>query len=202
MAEFVTADLMAAYEALLAAGDLTCAVSDVLGHSAAMHADMRPVWPGARLLGPAVTVRPLGTDLSAVYAGIEAAPRGSVLVIDAHGLRHSAFWGERTTRAALERGLRGAVIDGACRDVTAVTRLGFPVFSTAITPNAGVRGGQGAVQVPGAPAGTPVLPGDLVLADENGVVVVPRGEEERTLRAVQAALSAEQAAIQQESAHE
>lgn len=202
MAELAGAELMAAYEALLSAGDLTCAVSDVLGHGAAMHADMRPVWPGARLIGPAVTVRPLGTDLSAVYAGIEAAPRGSVLVIDAHGLRQSAFWGERTTRKALACGLRGAVIDGACRDMTAVTRLGFAVFSTGVIPNAGVRGGGGAVQVPVAPAGTPVLPGDLILADENGVVVVPQAQMERTLSAVRAALSAEQAAFHKESAHE
>ncbi len=202
MAEAADTDLLAAYGALLAAGDLTCAVSDALGHGGAMHAGMRPVWPGARLIGKAVTVQPLGTDLSAVYSGIEAAPEGSVLVIDAHGQRHSAFWGERTTRAALARGLRGAVIDGACRDVTAVTRLGFPVFSTGVTPNAGVRGGQGRVQVPVAPAGIPVQPGDLILADENGVVVVPLAQAGRTLKAVRAALIAEQTAFDKETSHE
>lgn len=184
-------DLAAGFEALLDAGDLTCTVSDVLGHAAALGADFRPVWPGARFVGTAVTVRPLGSDLSAVYAGIDAATPGSVLVIGAHGVRHAAFWGERTTRAALARGVRGAVIDGACRDVSAVTRLGFPVFSTGVVPNAGLRGGQGAVQVAVAPGGTPVMPGDLVVADENGVVVVPRGQLGETLERVRAALNAE-----------
>jgi 4-hydroxy-4-methyl-2-oxoglutarate aldolase len=181
------------WTALLTEDDLTCTVSDALGRGAALGAEFRPVWPGARFVGPAVTVRTLGSDLSAVFAGIEAAEAGSVLVIDSHGVRHSAFWGERTTRAALARGLRGAVIDGACRDVRAITGLQFPVFSTGITPNAGLRLGQGTVQEPVAVGGVPVLPGDLIVADENGVVVVPQARAGETLRQVRAALEAEAA---------
>ncbi|MFC4454023.1 RraA family protein [Deinococcus sonorensis] len=182
-----------AFQALLLQGDLTCNISDALERSGALGASVRPVWPEARLLGPAVTVRTLGTDLSAVFEGIGAAPAGSVLVIDSHGMTHSAFWGERTTRAALARGLAGAVIDGACRDVSAVRRLGFPVFSTAITPNAGLPAGRGAVNVPVAVGGQPVHPGDLMVADENGVVVVPQARIQATLARVQELLSAEQA---------
>ncbi|UQN08869.1 RraA family protein [Deinococcus sp. QL22] len=194
MAELGQPALLAEWTALLAQeDDLTCTVSDVLGRGAALGADFRPVWPSAKFVGPAVTVRTLGSDLSAVFAGIEAAAPGSVLVSDSHGVRHSAFWGERTTRAALARGLRGAVIDGACRDVRAITALGFPVFSTGVTPNAGLRLGQGTIQEPVALGGVPVLPGDLIVADDNGVVVVPQGRTEETLRQVRAALQAEAA---------
>lgn len=187
--------LMDAWRALLDDGDLTCVVSDALGRGGALGAAFRPVWPGARCVGEAVTVRTFGTDLSAVFDGLQAAPRGAVLVIDSHGVTNSAFWGERTTRAALARGLAGAVIDGGCRDVTAVRRLGFPVFSTAVTPNAGLPGGRGAVNVPVAAGGLPVHPGDLVVADENGVVVVPREIAAATLARVRELLDAESAAF-------
>jgi 4-hydroxy-4-methyl-2-oxoglutarate aldolase len=184
-------DRLDEYRALLAEGDLTCVVSDALGRLGALGAAFRPVWPGARLLGPAVTVRTFGTDLSAVFDGIAAAAPGSVLVIDSHGVTHSAFWGERTTRAALARGVVGAVIDGACRDVVAVQRLSFPVFSTGVTPNAGLPGGRGAVNVPVALGGQPIQPGDLIVADENGVVVVPQTQIETTLVTVRKLLAQE-----------
>ena len=175
----------------LAAGDLSCTVSDALGRTGALSAAFRPVWASACMVGPAVTVRTFGTDLSAVFDAIALAAPGSVIVIDSHGIVNSAFWGERTTRAALGRKLAGAVIDGACRDVGAVRRLGFPVFSTAITPNAGLPGGRGAVNVPVQVGGVPVLPGDLVVADENGVVIVPQAQIQDTVHAVANLLQAE-----------
>jgi 4-hydroxy-4-methyl-2-oxoglutarate aldolase len=181
-----------AFRALLDRDDLSCTVSDALGRGGALDAGFRPVWPGARLIGPAVTVRTFGTDLSAVFDGIAAAELGSVLVIDSHGVVNSAFWGERTTRAALARGLAGAVIGGACRDVVALRRLGFPVFSTGVTPNAGLPGGRGEVNVPLALGGQPVSPGDLMVADENGVVVVPAPRISQTLIQVRSLLQAEQ----------
>jgi 4-hydroxy-4-methyl-2-oxoglutarate aldolase len=181
-----------AFRALLDQDDLSCTVSDALGRGGALDAGFRPVWPGARLIGPAVTVRTFGTDLSAVFDGIAAAEPGSVLVIDSHGVVNSAFWGERTTRAALARGLAGAVIGGACRDVVALRRLGFPVFSTGVTPNAGLPGGRGEVNVPLALGGQPVSPGDLMVADENGVVVVPVARISQTLIQVRSLLQAEQ----------
>lgn len=185
-------ETLAAFRALLDQDDLSCTVSDALGRGGALDAGFRPVWPGARLIGPAVTVRTFGTDLSAVFDGIAAAEPGSVLVIDSHGVVNSAFWGERTTRAALARGLAGAVIGGACRDVVALRRLGFPAFSTGVTPNAGLPGGRGEVNVPLALGGQPVSPGDLMVADENGVVVVPAARISQTLIQVRSLLQAEQ----------
>jgi len=179
------------WHALASVDDLTCTVSDALGRTGALEGRYRSVWPGARLLGPAFTVRTFGSDLSAVFDGIAVAPSGSVLAIDSHGIVNSAFWGERTTRAALARGLVGAVIDGACRDVNAVRTLGFPVFCTATVPNAGLPGGRGEVGVPIALGGQPISVGDLIVADENGVVVVPRARMEETLERVKILLEAE-----------
>lgn len=184
-----------ALRALLPAGDLTCVVSDALDRGGALSGTFRPVWSGACCVGEAVTVRTFGTDLSAVFGAISVAEAGSVLVIDSHGITGAAFWGERTTRAALARRLAGAVIDGGCRDVTAVRSLGFPVFSTAITPNAGLPGGRGAVNVPVQAGGIPVSPGDLVVADDNGVVIVPRDLAPGTLERVRVLLAGEQQAL-------
>lgn len=183
--------------ALLPSGDLTCVVSDALDRGWALSGAFRPVWSGACCAGEAVTVRTFGTDLSAVFDAISVAAPGSVLVIDSHGITGAAFWGERTTRAALARRLAGAVIDGGCRDVTAVRQLGFPVFSTAITPNAGLPGGRGAVNVPIQAGGIPVSPGDVVVADENGVVIVPQQLAPSTLERVRVLLAAEQQAFAQ-----
>ncbi len=189
--------VLAEFRTLLDAGDLTCTVSDALGREGALGADFRPVWPGARFVGEAVTVRTFGTDLSAVFEALELAPPGAALVIDSHGVRHTAYWGERTTLTALARGLAGSVIDGACRDVNAVTRLGYPVFSTGVTPNAGLPGGRGRVNVPVQVGGVPVSPGDLVIGDENGVVIVPRDRAAATLARVRELLAAEEAALTQ-----
>ncbi len=187
-----------AWRTLLLEDDLTCTVSDALGRGGALEARFRSVWPGARLLGPAVTVRTFGTDLSAVFDGIAVAAPRSVLAIDSHGITNSAFWGERTTRAALARGLAGAVIDGACRDVVAIGKLSFPVFSTGVTPNAGLPGGRGEVNVPIALGGQIVSPGDLLIADANGVVVVPGARITETLERVKTLLEEERTLLERD----
>ena len=186
-------DLLDGYRALLADGDLSCTVSDALGRAGGLSAAFRPLTPGARLAGWAVTARTFGTDLSAVFGAIEAAEPGCVVVIATGGSANSAFWGERTTRAAQGRGVIGAVIDGAARDLGALARLGFPVFGTGAVPNAGLPGGRGAVNVPVALGGQPVSPGDLIVADENGVVVVPGDQAQTVLARVRELLAAEEA---------
>ncbi len=193
-------DLLAAYRELLIDGDLTCTVSDALGRTGGLSAAFRALTPGARLLGYAVTARTFGTDLTAVFGAIEAATPGSVVVIATGGSQNSAFWGERTTRAAQARGVTGAVIDGPARDVGALARLNFPVFGTGSVPNAGLPGGRGSVNVPVALGGQVVSPGDLIVADENGVVVVPRAEVENVLARVRELLAAEQALFARSSA--
>lgn len=171
-----SADTLASLRDLLEEEGITCMLCDSMGRTNAMTAEVRPLWEGARFAGPTVTARTLGTDLSAVFEAIDACQPGDVLVISTHGIRTSAFWGENTTLSALNRGIAAVVIDGPCRDVGAVRRLRFPVFATGATPNAGLPGGKGWVNVPIQCGGVVVQPGDILVGDENGVVVIPVSE--------------------------
>lgn len=150
-----------------------CVLSDAMGRTGAMAADVRPMWTGARVAGRAVTARPSGSELGAVFDAIDLAEPGDVIVVEGTGSPSVAFWGENTTLSARNRGAVGVVLGAPCRDVAAHARLGFPVFATGATPAGGVFGTRGATQVPLAVGGLTVRPGDAVVGDENGVVVVP-----------------------------
>lgn len=191
--ERVDAETVAAYRALLAKDSITCLLSDCMGRLNAMSADMRPLFDGIRLVGSAVTVKTLAADLAAAFKAIDLCQPGDVVVIDAHGSVNTAFWGENMTLSALNRGVRGAVIDGACRDVEEIRKLRFPVLCRGIVPNVGAVAGYGEVNVPVQCAGVPVSPGDLVAIDGNGVVVVPRHEAGAVLARAQRLLETEQA---------
>ena len=151
----------------------SCILADAMGRSNAMGCDVRPMWPRARLVGRAVTARPAGTELAAVFDAIDLAQPGDVVVVEGPGAASVAFWGENTSLSARNRGAVGAVLGAPCRDVAAHARLGFPVFATGATPRAGVFGSRGETQVPVSVSGMVVRPGDALLGDENGVVVVP-----------------------------
>jgi regulator of RNase E activity RraA len=191
--ERVDAETVAAYRALLANDSITCLLSDCMGRLNAMSADMRPLFDGIRLVGSAVTVKTLAADLAAAFKAIDLCHPGDVVVIDAHGSVNTAFWGENMTLSALNRGVLGAVIDGACRDVEEIRKLRFPVLCRGIVPNVGAVAGYGEVNVPVQCAGVPVSPGDLVAIDGNGVVVVPRPESGAVLARAQRLLETEQA---------
>ena len=163
------------FRELLKYDSLTCALSDCMGRFGAMTGDLRPLFDSIRFAGPAVTVQTLASDLAAVFKAIDVSHPGDVVVVDARGSLNTAFWGENMTISAQNRGLAGAVIDGACRDVAEIRRLRFPLFSKGIVPNVGAIAGYGAVNVRVQCAGQAVAPGDIIVADENGVVVVPRG---------------------------
>lgn len=170
------ADVVAGFRSLLGHDSITCALSDCMGRFNAMTADMKPLFDGIRFVGTAVTVKTLAADLAAAFKAIDLSQPGDVVVIDAHGSVNTAFWGENMTLSALNRGVVAAVIDGACRDVEEIRTLRFPVYSRGIVPNVGAIAGYGEVNVPVQCAGVAVLPGDIVVADGNGVVVVPMGQ--------------------------
>lgn len=147
-----------------------------LGHfldTGFMAPSVQALQPGPRILGPALTVRLHGDDGAALVDALSQAERGQVIVIDRCGdLRH-ACWGAVTTRAALARGVAGAVIDGFITDRSAITAAGFPVWCRGRSPiTTKPRGIGGDVNIPVTCGGVPVRPGDLVLADENGVAVL------------------------------
>jgi RraA family protein len=151
----------------------TAVLSDALGKSGAMDHDMRCFSANCRLAGPATTLRLHTADILMVGKALSLCPRGHVLVIDGQGELNTAVWGEITTAAARLKGLAGVVIDGAIRDSAAIRRDRLPVFARAVVPNAGGAEYPGEVDIPIQCGGVVVNPGDWVVGDEDGVVVVP-----------------------------
>jgi len=186
-----SADIIAGFRNLLRYDSVTCALSDCMGRFNAMTSDMKPLVEGIRFVGTAVTVRTLASDLAAPFKAIDVCEPGDVVVIDTHGSVSTAFWGENMTMSALNRGVLAAVIDGACRDVEELRKLKFPVICKGVVPNVGSVSGYGDVNVPIQCAGVAVSPGDIVVADGNGVVVVPKAESAAILEAAQRLLQTE-----------
>lgn len=133
---------------------------------------IRPAWRGARVVGPAYPVRSVVGDNLALQRGVREAPPGSVLVVEAEG---GAFghWGGILTEIALLRGVRGLVINGTVRDIEEVEGLGFPIFATGIAMRHAEKLDEGTVGEPIELAGRTVRAGDVIIADADGVVVVP-----------------------------
>jgi 3-hexulose-6-phosphate synthase/6-phospho-3-hexuloisomerase len=161
----------------------TSLLSDALGKGGAMDHDMRCLSANCRMAGPAVTLRVHTADILMVGIALSQCPKGSVLVIDGQGELNTALWGEITTLSARLKGLQGVVIDGAIRDLYKIRRDKLPVFARAVVPNAGGAQYAGEINVPIQCGGAIVYPGDWIIGDEDGVVVVPRERLEMVIDA-------------------
>ena len=156
-------------------------LSDALGKTGSMDQGIKPVYPEARLGGPAYTARLVPGDNLAAHIALNNAPAGSVLVLDARGYCGAGLFGEIMALAAQKRGLAGVVIDGACRDSLNIKEMGYPVFSRALNPGGTVKEGLGEINVPVSCGDVPVNPGDIVVGDADGVVVIPIAKAEEVL---------------------
>lgn len=135
---------------------------------------IRPVWPGARVAGPALPVRTAAADNLPLHLAVARARPGEVLVVDGRAAA-CGYWGEVLAVAARARGIAGLVIDGGVRDVERLAELGFPVFSSAVAVRRTAKADPGVVGGPVEVGGRPVVRGDVVVADADGVVVLPAG---------------------------
>jgi regulator of RNase E activity RraA len=127
-----------------------------------------------------------------VFRAFEVAHPGDVIVIESRGYTSVAQWGDLMSLVAKQLGLGGMVTDGSLRDVTGISESGFPVFAqSVITPNGAIKDGPGEVNVPVAVGGVPVLPGDIVVGDSHGVVVVPRKDARVVVSRARANVAAE-----------
>lgn len=179
----------------------TGAVSDALDQLGLKGATygIRPAWPCPRIAGPAVTVKaiPAGLTPPAQHINVHAistAEPGSVLVIDDGGRTDVACMGDLQSLAAKLRGLAGAVIDGACRDIDAIREIGFPMFTRGVVPmTARGRIQQEAWNVMVQLGGVQVRPGDWIIADGSGVVVIPQERAEEVISAAEAIVAREEA---------
>jgi len=166
-----------------------------LGESGArrMHSRVKPVWSGARVAGPAYPVRCSPGDNLAIHVAVTRAPAGSVLVADMGGERDFGYWGEVLTTGAEARGIVGLVIDACVRDCDALAAHAFPVFSTGLALTGASKMQPGAVNRPVTVGDVVVEPGDWIVADVDGVVVLPGDRLDAVLAAGQARTAKEAA---------
>jgi len=151
-------------------------LADAMNKSGAMR-DLFPVYaPMPKCVGPAVTVKLPAGGSSLILKAMELAQAGDVLVVDGRGAVSASLWGGNRSLFAAQKKLAGVIVDGGMRDVAETRELALPVFARAICPMAGATAGPGEVNYPVACGGVVVNPGDLVVADAEGIVVIPRGD--------------------------
>jgi regulator of RNase E activity RraA len=175
-------------------GQATSNIADAMGRFHFMDFGIRPR-SGLSLCGVAVTVDARPGDNLMIHKALEVAAPGDIIVVNTNGNTTSAVFGELMCRTAVGAKLGGIVVDGAIRDVDAITALGFPAFSRALCAGGCDKDGPGEVNSPIACGNSVVMPGDIVVGDVDGVVVVPREEAGEVLGLVAALVEREHARI-------
>lgn len=152
----------------------TSVISDELNRSGSMVAAIKPLDSAWRLAGPAMTVQTMPADNLAIHHAVAMASAGCVLVVDSGVHDRNAVWGGILHKAAQLRGIAGVIIDGAVRDSRELLNSKMPCFARAVVSGGPQKGWGGSINMPIQVGGCAVSPGDIVVGDADGVVVIPR----------------------------
>jgi 4-hydroxy-4-methyl-2-oxoglutarate aldolase len=180
--------LMAGYQALRTRYSVSCIFSDVQGRQNTLSSTIKPICPGHKLIGPVVTVQLAHSDLQDPLSALDAATPGDIIVVNACAETETAVWGGLMGQIAHRRGIAGAIIEGAVRDVDELRDIPFQVFARSIVPRGThtmLSGRRAEIQlnVPIDAGGVIISPGDVVIADDVGVTIVPFRDAPAALRA-------------------
>jgi 4-hydroxy-4-methyl-2-oxoglutarate aldolase len=159
----------------------TATIYEAAGRRGEMDPAIRPLLPKSRMAGTAFTVQCFLGDTVAVLKAIDLAQPGDVLVIDIGGTDRATAWGGSSSAASKVRGLAGIITNGSARDLEEMQAVGLPVYAAGVSVRGTAKHDQGATGVPISVGGAVVKPGDIIIGDADGVVVVPREQAEDLL---------------------
>nr|WP_230177726.1 MULTISPECIES: RraA family protein [Bacillaceae] len=180
----------------------TTLISDAMGCTGSMDYKIKPVAPGMKVVGTALTVSLRPGDNLFLHQAIYDGKEGYVLVADGKGHTSNAYLGELMAGAAKAIGLEGVIIDGLVRDKETLSQLKFPIFAKGFIPNGPLKDGPGELHKPISCGGVSVIPGDLIIGDDDGVIVVPRDKIEVALSKAEKKLDYEKTRIETITAYE
>lgn len=166
-------------------------LGDALERLDIVDGDIAPIWQGARLVGSALPVLTVAGDNQAVIDALDHIQAGDVLVINAGGYSGRAILGDNLAQRFDLFGATGAIVDGYVRDRDIIADLGFPVFARGLTPAGPFKNGPGRIGVPVAIGGVVISPGDIVVADSDGIIAIPQHRARAALTAADAIVALE-----------